>query len=191
MDCAGGAFNIVSPPERKAPLMPSLPHRIAGVAAAALLGAASLAPAALAQQSTPPQAAAPAPQAAAPAPMAAPASKSARVETRIKLLHTQLKITPDQETKWDAVADAMRDNAAALDQLAQQRAEQRSHMTAVEDLQSYETIADTHADGLKKLVPAFADLYTAMSDTQKKNADRVFGHRPTTARRSTATPSHG
>jgi hypothetical protein len=30
-----------------------------------------------------------------------------------------------------------------------------------------------------------------MSDAQKKNADKVFAHRPTTARRATSTASHG
>jgi protein CpxP len=178
--------------------MPRLPQRIGGIAAAALLGAALLAaPLASAQQSTPSQAMpAPAP-AAAPMPSAAAsgstapahAPRSARVETRIKSLHTQLKITSDQEDKWNAVADAMRDNAATLDQLAQERAAGRTKMSAVDDLQSYEKIADAHADGLKKLVPAFSTLYDSMSDAQKKNADKIFGNR-VAAKRTTTTAKH-
>jgi len=46
----------------------------------------------------------------------------------------------------------------------------------VDDLQSYAAIADAHADGLKKLIPAFQALYTAMSDDQKKTADMLFRH---------------
>jgi glycerophosphoryl diester phosphodiesterase len=115
---------------------------------------------------------------------------SARVEARITALHSQLKITPDQESKWSTVADAMRDNASSLDELAQQRASMRTKMNAVDDLKSYEAIADAHADGLKKLVPAFSSLYGSMSDAQKKNADQVFAHRPATARHKSSTASH-
>jgi len=122
---------------------------------------------------------------------AMPGSKhSARVEAQIKSLHSQLKITPDQESKWGAVAEAMRDNAASLDELSQQRASMRGKMNAIDDLKNYEAIADAHSDGLKKLVPAFSDLYTSMSDAQKKNADQVFAHRPRSARRKTSTASH-
>ncbi len=48
-------------------------------------------------------------------------------------------------------------------------------MSALDNLRNYQMIADAHADGLKKLVPAFATLYGAMSDQQKATADAVFG----------------
>ena len=111
---------------------------------------------------------------------AAPAKppRADRVETRINSLHASLMITPDQESDWNNVAQAMRDNAKQIEQLARDRNAKRTTMTAVDDLRSYEAIADAHADGLKKLVPAFDALYAKMSDAQKKNADAVFGHRP-------------
>lgn len=175
--------------------MPQLSRRIAGVAAAAFFGAALLAPGASAQQSAPAQPMSSAPPRSAPmsssATSAMPGQKhSARVESRITSLHSQLKVTPDQESKWSAVADAMRDNASSLDELAQQRASMRGKMNAVDDLKSYEAIADAHAEGLKKLVPAFSSLYDSMSETQKKNADQVFAHRPATARRKASAASH-
>jgi periplasmic protein CpxP/Spy len=165
--------------------------RIAGAVAAAFIGAALLAlpPAASAQQGTTPM-----PSQAAPAPSAAPMKAKApaadRIETHLKKLHAQLKITADQEAKWDAVAQIMRDNAHEIDRLAGDRAAKRNGMSAVEDLSSYEAIADAHAAGLKQLVPAFATLYDTMSDTQKKNADRVFTER-VRARPSRKTASHG
>ena len=51
-------------------------------------------------------------------------------------------------------------------------------MNAVDDLHSYEAIADAHAAGVKKLMTAFETLYASLSDAQKKNADAVFRHRP-------------
>jgi Spy/CpxP family protein refolding chaperone len=97
------------------------------------------------------------------------------VEEHIKKLHDKLKITADQETQWGVVAQTMRDNESAIHALIEERHANAKSLNAVEDLESYEKIADEHADGLKKLIPAFKTLYDAMSDDQKKNADTVFG----------------
>jgi protein CpxP len=59
-------------------------------------------------------------QAAAPQNSAAAGTtetKGETVEQRIKDLHTALKITPDQDSKWNEVAQDMRENAAAMDKL--------------------------------------------------------------------------
>ena len=104
------------------------------------------------------------------------ASKADRVEARIKELHTKLKITPAQEELWNNVAQVMRDNAKTMEALIKARSEKASTMTAVDDLKSYSEIAEAHADGLKKFIPAFEPLYASMSDAQKKNADTLFRH---------------
>ena len=95
------------------------------------------------------------------------------VDQRIAQLHTELKITPGEETNWQAVAQAMRDNAAAIRKLATENAS-RHNLTAVEDLQRYTQFAQAHVDGLKNLTGAFETLYNAMPDPQKKLADQVF-----------------
>jgi periplasmic protein CpxP/Spy len=97
-----------------------------------------------------------------------------QVETRIKDLHQKLKITTAQESQWNTFAQVMRENAQAVDAVLKERAEKLHAMNAVEDLRSYEKLADAHADGLKKLVPAFEALYNSMSEDQKKTADTVF-----------------
>jgi glutamine synthetase adenylyltransferase len=114
--------------------------------------------------------------ATAPADQAAKPSHADRVEARIKKLHDELKITPAQEQQWNAVAQTMRDNAQAMQGVIQQRRQNAGTMTAVDDLRSYQTITETHAQGLQKLVPAFQALYDTMSDEQKKNADAIFSH---------------
>jgi chromosome segregation ATPase len=97
------------------------------------------------------------------------------VDQRISTLHEQLKITPAEETKWDAVAQTMRDNAADMEKLAASKASQSQEgMTAVEDLQTYMQFAQAHVDGLKKLTASFQALYDSMPDSQKKIADEVF-----------------
>jgi periplasmic protein CpxP/Spy len=117
-------------------------------------------------------------QAAAPQnPAAAGATegKSETVEQRITTLHTALKITPGQEPLWNAVAQAMRENAAAMDKaVAQARTTAPQNMTAVEDLKMYQKFAQAHIDGLKNLIVSFEKLYAAMPDAQKKITDDVF-----------------
>ncbi len=109
-----------------------------------------------------------------PAAQAATSSKPETVELRISQLKTALKITPDQETKWNAVAQAMRENAAAMDKLVKEKRAKMANMTAVEDLKTYQEFTRAHLDGLKNLTSAFDSLYSSMPDAQKKNADRVF-----------------
>jgi len=102
-------------------------------------------------------------------------SKGETVEQRIKDLHTALKITPDQEAKWNEVAQDMRENAAAMDKLvAEARKTPLQNMTAVDDLKMYQKFAQAHVDGLKNLLSHFEAFYAAMPDAQKKIADAVF-----------------
>jgi periplasmic protein CpxP/Spy len=163
--------------------MSSFTHPIAktapvarSVAIAALIGATMLAsPLTAARADTTTillaQAAAPPNPAAA----GATETKGETVEQRITNLHAALKITPDEESKWNDVAQAMRENAAAMDKLvAATRTTPPQNMSAVDDLKMYQKFAQAHVDGLKNLMSSFEKLYAAMPDAQKKIADEVF-----------------
>jgi protein CpxP len=142
---------------------------VRSVAIAALMGATMLATPISAARAE--QAAVPHTQAAA----AATETKGESVEQRITSLHAALKITAAQEAQWNAVAQAMRENAANMDKLvAANRTTPPQSMSAVDDLKSYEKFAQAHVDGLKNLIASFEKLYTAMPDAQKKVADGVF-----------------
>lgn len=104
-----------------------------------------------------------------------PEDMKADVEQRIAKLHSKLMITPEQESQWQKVADAMRGSETNVSNLIQNRHQNSEKMNAVDDLESYQQIAQAHADGLKNVNVAFKDLYNQMSDKQKKNADEVFG----------------
>jgi len=119
----------------------------------------------LAQAATPPAAAG----------TAAMATKGETVEQRIATLHKALKITPDEDTQWKAVAQAMRENASNMDKLvAEGRTTPPQAMSAMDDLKMYQTVSQAHVDGLKNLISSFSTLYSAMPDAQKKVADTVF-----------------
>ncbi|HLI21554.1 MAG TPA: Spy/CpxP family protein refolding chaperone [Stellaceae bacterium] len=171
-------------------------RKILAFAAAAALGTglsgwSSLAQAQSAGTTTPPGMQSTAPSSPATAQNAKPRS-DAQVEARIKQLHSQLKITKDQENDWGAVAQDMRDNAQQMASLLQDRAAAKSKpMTAVDNLKNYEQIVDAQADGLKKITPDFEKLYDEMSPAQKKTADTIFNQRLNQRLRTTATPSSG
>lgn len=105
------------------------------------------------------------------------ASEQHGIEGLIAHLHDTLKITPQQESAWQAVANVMRENAEELTRLAKKRSEQAKTATAVDDLKSYVEISEAHARGTKKLLPAFETLYQDMSPEQRHLADEEFrGH---------------
>jgi periplasmic protein CpxP/Spy len=136
-----------------------------------LLATAAAMSGAFAQTTAP----APAPMSAASAPEGK-AGHERNVEDRIAYLHAQLKITPAQETQWNAFADVMRGNGETMGQLFQQR-KAATNVTAIDDMKQYAQIAQAHADGMKKLVDAFDPLYSSFSPEQKKLADVTF-HQP-------------
>jgi periplasmic protein CpxP/Spy len=101
-------------------------------------------------------------------------SMEERVENHIKQLHAQLRITPAEQSQWDQFAQVMRDNARDMDQALMQRAQQYPTMNAMQNMQSWEKIAEAHAQQLRKLVPVFDNLYNAMPEEQKTLTDQVF-----------------
>jgi hypothetical protein len=96
------------------------------------------------------------------------------VEDRIANLHRELRITPDQEHKWSEVAKVMRENAADMQRLVDEQAENKGGLTAEDDLRNYQKLAETHVSGLRNLRHAFDSLYDSMPEDQKRTADEIF-----------------
>jgi periplasmic protein CpxP/Spy len=97
-----------------------------------------------------------------------------RVETYIRQLRAQLHITPSEQPQWNRYIAVLRENAIGMDQELAQRIAQFQTMNALQNLQSYEKLAEAHAQYVQKLVPAFADLYNAMPEQQQRLTDQVF-----------------
>jgi hypothetical protein len=100
--------------------------------------------------------------------------KRETVEQRVAMLHASLKITPAEEAQWTPVAQAMRDNEAAMQQLMAETTAKPHPLNAVDDLRTYERFTQAHVSGLKNLISSFETLYQGMPDSQKALADRVF-----------------
>jgi len=134
--------------------------------------------AAFAQTAAPAGASGPAMSVAAPASAsAARARHDQRVEQRIAYLHSQLKITSQQDPQWNTFADVMRSNSEKMGDLFQQR-KSEANDSALDNMKQYAEITQAHADGTKRLVDAFEPLYTSLSPEQKKLADTTFRNQP-------------
>ncbi len=155
-------------------MKPTVFARVAATMAALALPASFIPMTAFAQTTTPMSAPMSAPM-AAPAATTPVMSKAAaaKVEQHINTLHDQLKITAAEEPAWKQFAQVMRDNAAQMDAAFHSRSD-ISRMTAPENMQSYATLAQAHADGVKNLAAAFSALYATFPEAQQKIADKLF-----------------
>ena len=99
------------------------------------------------------------------------------VDGRIAFLKAELKITPAQETQWQQVATAMRENANALDQAVGTARQQRGTMDAVQRLTLREQLAKVRAENYARLLTAFKPLYASLTPEQQQMAnDLVVPH---------------
>jgi protein CpxP len=115
------------------------------------------------------------PQAATPGSAQAPSDP---VAGRVKYLHDRLRITPEQEPLWDAVAQAIRDNARSIVPHLRERLRARTSGSALDVLNSYEALGETQLEGLKKFIAVFDALYASLSESQKKIADAILREGP-------------
>jgi periplasmic protein CpxP/Spy len=97
------------------------------------------------------------------------------VDGRIAFLKAELKITPAQETQWQQVEAAMRENAKALDQTITTARQNRTDMDAVQRLELREQFAKVRADNDARLVAAFKPLYASLSPEQQQMANQLVG----------------
>jgi periplasmic protein CpxP/Spy len=117
------------------------------------------------------------PRSAPAQPPAPPSAGNQEIERQVTDLRRKLNITPGQQPQFDALAQVMRQNAQAIDTLAQQE-QQNSKPNAVEAVRSGGRVADAEAEGLKRLLPPLQALYDSLSDQQKRAADQVFASSP-------------
>lgn len=107
---------------------------------------------------------------------------TARLERRIDHLKSDLKITPAQESLFDTVAQAMRDNAAEMQKtFGDLRGNRDQPHTAVDRLQTDVQLTQLRVGQDQRLLDAFKPLYASLSADQQKTADHMMaphrGHR--------------
>ena len=101
----------------------------------------------------------------------------ARVDQRIQAMRTALDVTPNEEAAFNHFAHVMRENATAMDNLLHQRMSDVRSMNALENMRSYEQLANQHAEDVRRLTAAFETFYDKLSPEQKQQADQMFRQR--------------
>jgi hypothetical protein len=108
-----------------------------------------------------------------------------RVEARLAYVHTALKITPAQEPQWDAYANVLRKQAAAIDQRIQERRAQmaqskegeRKRPTFIERRERQRQFLAVASQRLDELLAVEKPLYASLSADQQRIADEVLSVR--------------
>lgn len=104
------------------------------------------------------------------APAIAQAPPGGGPEALIAQLHAAVRPGPQQQSQFNAVAQVMRDNAAA-EQRIQPPSQQAN---AVEQLRTGIQIDQVELEGMQKLLPALEALYGVLTPQQQRAADGVF-----------------
>ena len=115
--------------------------------------------------------------------------RNAFVEQRITELRTEIKITPDEQKSFDDFADVMRHNAADIDGVTEKSAALPATASAVERMQAYSNVAQTHAQNVQQLTSAFTTFYNTLTPQQKKIVDASFADHAQKAMARRATRS--
>src|SRR5262249_38376976 len=97
------------------------------------------------------------------------------VEGRLAFLKTELKITDAQLPLWNTFAQAVRDNAKAMQDMMHGGMMGAAQSAQLPDkLGLREKMMTAHLEALRKLKAAVDPLYAALSDEQKKIADEIM-----------------
>ena len=96
------------------------------------------------------------------------------IEGRLAFLKTELKITDAQLPLWNAFAQAMRDNAAAMQAMPHAMMGMSKAATLPDKLAERETMLTAHIEAVRKLKAAADPLYAALNVDQKKTADEIM-----------------
>jgi hypothetical protein len=104
-----------------------------------------------------------------------PPAQPPNVETNIASLHQRLQITPAQEAQFNAVANAMRQNARAEASTPQPPP---ANASAVESLRAEIQYDEMELAAMKRFLPALEALYATLSLAQRQTADAILRQGP-------------
>jgi hypothetical protein len=98
-----------------------------------------------------------------------------RIEGRIAFLHAELRITEAQMTVWTELATVMRANAKRMSE-AQGQHQQTAAPSAIALLDSHERWLVARLESVRALKAAYAKLYAALDESQRKVGDQLVVH---------------
>jgi hypothetical protein len=96
------------------------------------------------------------------------------IEGHLAFLKTELKITDAQLPLWNVFAQAMRDNATAMQAMPHAMMGISKAATLPDKLAERETMLTAHIEAVRKLKAAADPLSAALNADQRKTADEIM-----------------
>ncbi len=100
---------------------------------------------------------------------------SAMAEGRLAYLKAELEISTEQETAWDAYAEAVNDRASTMQGMHQSMAALMDEGSAIDRMEARIAGMEAMLDAMKAVKPATEALYAVLSKEQKEKADELIG----------------
>lgn len=97
---------------------------------------------------------------------------TARIEGRLAFVKAELAVTNAQEKVWGDFANAVRNEAKAMDALRKEAADKPA-TTPVERIEQYERHLAARLDSTRKIKTALTPLYAVLDDKQKKTLSEL------------------
>lgn len=98
------------------------------------------------------------------------------LEGRIAFLHAELGITEVQEPVWNALADALRQNAAGLKQVTPAEHGQGAESGIIGQMLQQQHMLERRLDGLRAINAALKPLADTLSGEQRRALEDLFPH---------------
>jgi hypothetical protein len=99
------------------------------------------------------------------------------MEGRLAYIKADLEITEAQMPAWNAYADAVRAKRAKMEEMHAEMMKAKESENALQRVDARIKSLETTLDSLKASKPALEALYAALTDAQKKKADRLLAGR--------------
>jgi len=99
----------------------------------------------------------------------------AMVEGRLAYLKTQLAITDEQSSVWQAYADAARARVEAMQQYGHEMFDAMQSGTAIERMEARIAMMSAMTEAMMKMLPATKEFYSVLDADQKQVADQLIG----------------
>ena len=99
----------------------------------------------------------------------------AMVEGRLAYLKAELKITEEQEAVWQEYADAAKNRVEVMQGMRQGMMESMHSGSAIERMETRINGMEAMLETMKAVKPSVENLYSALTDEQKKIADDLIG----------------
>jgi len=101
-------------------------------------------------------------------------SGAEHIEGRLAFIKAELKITDAQAQQWNAFAEAVRGNSGSMAEMRKSMmGGQGAPATLPERLAREDKLVTAHLAALKKTEEAVLQLYSVLTDDQKKVADGI------------------